>query len=179
MKRFLLLAGLGLLAVLAGPVLAAAITLPDSGQTTTLTATVSEQAQVTVPAGVAFAVTDVTQSTDSDAQSVSVSSIVLETATKQLKISLKANAVDFTPPVALATTWAAADVSWNDGTWTNATGNSNTLSEGSFIEVATAAADAASASVADLVFTLAAKSTVKRSGDHTLVVTWKFESIGT
>jgi hypothetical protein len=44
--------------------------------------------------------------------------------------------------------------------------------------VATCTADTATCSTTGLVFTLAAKTTVQRSGNHTLSVTWKFESIG-
>jgi hypothetical protein len=155
------------------------VTLPDTSQTTTLTASVSEQATVTVPAGVTFNVTDVTGSTAASAASVTVDNIVLATATKQLKVSVQANAAAFTPPVALATTWSASDVTWNAATWTSATGAANTLSNAAYTEVATCAADSASCSTTGLVFTLGAEPTVKRSGDHTLAITWKFESIGT
>lgn len=155
------------------------VTLPDSSQSTTLTANVSEQAQVTVPSGVTFNVTNVAASTAASGASVTVSNVVLATATKQLKVSLQASAADFTPPVALATTWAAGDVTWNAATWTNATGAAGTLSSTAYTAVATCAADAASCNTTGLVFTLGAKSTVKRSGNHTLAVTWKFESIGT
>lgn len=169
-------------ALLVVPMLAGAqstVTLPDTSQSTTLTANVSEQAQVTVPAGVTFNVTDVASSTAASAASVTVDNIVLATATKQLKVSIQANASAFTPPVALATTWSASDVTWNASTWTNATGASGTLSDAAYGEVATCAADVASCSTTGLVFTLGAKSTVKRSGNHTLAITWKFESIGT
>jgi hypothetical protein len=52
------------------------------------------------------------------------------------------------------------------------------LSAVSFTQVATCEAGAADCSTTDLVFTLGAKPTVNRSGSHTLVVTWKFEAIG-
>ena len=155
-----------------------AVTLTDTSQTTTLTANVSEQARVTVPAGVTFNVTNVTAATAATAASVTVDSIVLSTATKQLRVSLQGNAASFTPPVALATTWSAGDVTWNAATWTNATGASGTLSNAAYTAVATCAADATGCSTTGLVFTLGAKSTVNRAGNHTLVVTWKFESIG-
>lgn len=155
------------------------VTLPDTSQTTTLTANVSEQARVTVPAGVSFNVADVTVATSAAGASVTVDSIVLATATKQLKVSLQANAASFTPPVGGATTWSASDVTWGVAAWTNGTGASGTLSNSTYNEVATCTADAASCSTTGLVFTLAAKPTVRRSGNHTLVVTWKFESIGT
>jgi len=157
---------------------AAAITLPDSAQSTIMTATVSEQAQVTVPAGVLFSVNNVTASTAASGASVSVSNIVLASATKQLKISLQASAASFTPPVALATTWAPADVSWDTGSWTSAVGVIGTLSSGAYTEVATCALDTAACNTSALVFTLAGKPSVQRSGNHTLAVTWKFEAIG-
>ncbi len=151
---------------------------PDSSQSTTLTANVSEQAQVTVPSGVTFNVTNVSASTAASAASVTVGSIVLATVTKQLRVSLQASALSFTPSVALATTWAAGDVTWNAATWTNATGAAGTLSSTAYTAVATCAADTASCNTTGLVFSLAAKSTVKRSGNHTLAMTWKLESIG-
>ena len=154
------------------------VDLPDSSQQTTATANVSEQARVTVPAGVTFNVTDIGSNTPASAASVSIDRIVLATATKQLKVSLEAAAANFTPSVGGAVTWAAADVSWNAPTWTNATGATGTLSSSAFNEVATCAADSAACSTTGLVFTLASKTTVKRSGNHTLVMTWKFESIG-
>ncbi len=173
-------AGIALTLATAGAAAAqTTVPLPDTSQTTTLTSIVNEQARVAVPATVNFNVTDVTSSTAASAASVTVSNIVLDTATKQLKISIQANGASFTPPVTGATTWSATDVTWNAATWANATGASGTLSSSSFNEVATCDADAASCSTTGLVFTLAPKSTVKRSRNHTLSITWKFESIGT
>jgi hypothetical protein len=149
------------------------VTLPNTSQTSTLTANVSEQARVT------FNVTDIASSTAATAASVSIDNIVLATATKQLKVSLQGGAASFTPPVSGATTWSASDVTWNAATWTNGTGASGTLSNSSYNEIATCTADAATCSTTGLVFTLGAKTTVKRSGNHTLSVTWSFESIGT
>ncbi len=125
-----------------------------------------------------FNVANVAASTAATAASVTVSNIVLATSTKQLRVSLQGNAASFSPPVAGATTWGAADVTWNAPTWTNATGASGTLSNAAYSTVATCAADAADCSTTGLVLTLGAKSTVKRAGNHTLIVTWKFESIG-
>ncbi len=153
------------------------VTLPDTSQTTTVSANVSEQARVIVPSGITFNVTNIGVSTVASAATVTVDQIVTATATKQLKLSLQANAASFTPPVGGATTWAATDVSWNAAAWTNATGSTGTLSNSAYTTVATCQADAAACSTTGLVFTLAAKATVQRSGTHTLVVTWKFESI--
>ncbi len=160
------------------------VTLPDSTRTTTLSASVSEQATITVPAAVAFSVTNVTAQTTATDASISLANIVLATATKQVKISLMANAGSFTPSVGGATTWSATDVSWTTpngggGSWVNGVRVNGTLSSSVFGEVATCTADAASCSTTGLSFKLAAKPTVQRSGGHTLSVTWKVESIGT
>lgn len=146
----------------------------DTSRTSTLTATVSEQATVSVPSNVTFAVTNINNSTNSGAQPVTVTGIVTDSATKRLRISLKANAASFTSPGGTPT-WSASDVAWTS-TWTNATAANNTLNSASFSSVAECTADAVACSTADLVLTLGAKTTVKRAGDHTLQVTWKFES---
>jgi hypothetical protein len=153
------------------------VTLPDTAQTTTLTAVVGDQARVTVPAGVTFTVADITSNTPAAAVSVTVSNIVLASAAKQLRISLQAEAAAFTPPIGGAATWAAGDVSWAAAAWANASGTAGTLSSAAYNPVATCTADAASCSTAGLTFTLAANAAVKRSGSHTMVVRWKFESI--
>ncbi len=155
------------------------VALPDTSQTTTLTSSVSEQARVTVPANITFNVTDVNSSTAASAASVSVDSIVLASDTKQLRVSIRAAAASFTPPVAGATTWVASNVTWAAPSWSNGTGASGTLTDVAFIEVATCDADVTSCGTGNLIFTLAAKGSVKRSGNHTLNMTWKFESIGT
>jgi hypothetical protein len=156
------------------------VTLPDSSQTTTLTADVTEQAQVTVPATVSFNVGNVSASTPSSAASVSATDIVLSSATRQLQISIQAAAASFTPPVTGATTWAASDVSWNAPTWTGSSSPaSGTLSSSAYTTVATCDANVSTCATTALVFTLAAKPTITRSGNHTLVINWKFAGIGT
>ena len=153
------------------------ITLPDTSLTSTVSVNVSEQVRITVPAGVTFNVSNIGVSTVAAAVSITADQIVMASATKQLKISLQANAASFTPPVGGAVTWSAGDVTWNAATWTNATGSAATLSHSSSNTVATCQADAPNCSTTGLVFTLAPKSTVQRSGTHTLVVAWKLESI--
>jgi hypothetical protein len=72
------------------------VTLPDTSQTTVLTAVVNEQARVTFPSGVTFTVSDITGSTIASPAAVTISNIVLATATKQLKVSVQADAAAFT-----------------------------------------------------------------------------------
>ena len=153
------------------------VALPDTSQSTTVSVTVSEQARVAFPAGIAFNVTNVGRPTDAPAASVTIDRIVLASSS-QLRLSLRADSASFTPPVAGATTWDASDLSWNAATWTAATGLSGALSSSAFTTVATCHAGAAACNTTALVFSLGGKSTVQRSGSHTLVVTWKVESIG-
>jgi hypothetical protein len=178
-RRFISPLGtLALLALTTGVASAqAVVTLPDTSQQTTLSANVSEQCRIIVPAGIAFAVTDISAATAASGAAVTIDNIVLATASKKLKVSLQANAASFLPSVGGAITWSASDVSWAVAAWTNATGAAGTLSAGAYNEVATSAAGVAAMSTTALVFTLAPKTTVQRSGSHTLVMTWKVESI--
>jgi hypothetical protein len=179
-KWALRLSAIALLTAMAGTVSAqTTVTLPYTSPTTQtiVTATVSEQAQITLPTAVAFAVSNTAVSTNATAVSVTVNNIVLASSSKKLKLSIEASAANFTPPNTGDTTWAAGDISWVAGTWTNATGAAGTLSNTAFNEIATSDAGVASMSTTGLTFTLAAKSSVQRSGAHTLTVTWKVESI--
>jgi len=153
------------------------VSLPDTSQTTLMTAIVAEQARVVVPATITFNVANVGAATAAAAASVTVDNIVLASSTKQLKISLQASAANFTPPVAGAVTWAASDVTWNAATWSNGSGTAGTLDAALAREVALCNAGASTCSTTGLVFTLGAKSTVAVSGNHTLTVTWRFESM--
>jgi hypothetical protein len=175
-KELIIKAGLclGLSATIVNAFGQTAVTLPDTSQTTTLNANVAEQAKVQVPASISFAVNDISSSTASAGQSVTITNVVLDDASKQLVIAVQANAATFTPPVTGAATWAPGDVTWNAATWTNATGSTGTLSNSAYNTVATCTADAAACSTTALVFTLGPKLTVKRSGTHSLVITWKF-----
>jgi hypothetical protein len=155
---------------------AAQVTLPDTSQTTTFTANVSEQAVVSVPASITFNVTDVSSDTQATSDAtVSATTIVLADG-NALKVEIKANAASFTAPTGGSVTWSASDVSWDAATWTNGTGSSGQLSSAAYTQVAVSEANASSLSTSDLTFTLAAKSTVDRAGNHTLVATWKFSS---
>lgn len=157
--------------------------LPVNDQTTTFTAAVSEQARITVPAGVTFSVSNIAASNSQDI-AIAVQNIVLTTASRQLRISVKADSAAFTPPQSGATTWAATAVSWTSGpgggpnAWQNATGSAGTLSSASFNTVATCNPDVASCSIAKLPLTLGSATGVSRSGSYSLTVTWKFEAIG-
>jgi hypothetical protein len=166
-----------LVLALSGAGYAAVVTLPDESQTTTFTANVSEQANVTVPANVSWTVDSIASPTASAAQTVSATAVVLDDGSK-LRIEIAPDATDFTPPANGTVTWASSAISWV-GTWTNGTANDATMSAtaNTYVKVVDmTAANAASVSSADLVFTLAAKAGVDRAGAHTLSATWKFSS---
>lgn len=154
------------------------VSLPDSAQSTTFTASVAEQVTITVPAAVSFTVSNLANDVDATDASVTAANIVMSGAGKSLKISLKADAAAFTPPVALSTTYDAADVSWNAPAWTNGTGATGTLSSAGFNEVVTCQADVTGCNTANLKFTLKAHAGVQYAGSHTLTATWKIESVG-
>ena len=151
------------------------VILPDTSQTTGITVNIMEQATVTIPSSALFSVSNINTQTTSMPLTVSVSALMQNTTSTGVRLSLKANTALFTPPQAGAATWAAPDVSWLAATWTGATGSAGTLSNAAFTTVATCGI--AGCSTSGLVLTLASKPTVTRSGAHTLIVTWKIESL--
>ena len=130
-----------------------------------------------VPAAVPFNVTDKGIDTVASGATVTATDIVLASNTYGLKLSIMADAADFTPPAAGGATYAASDIVWAAGTWTHATGANGVMSSSSYGEVATCAANASDCSTNGLVFTLKANSGVKYSGAHRLSATWKVESV--
>jgi hypothetical protein len=154
--------------------------IPDTGSTTTLTAAVVEQADISLPASVTIDVPSVNAQSARPNHIVTISSIVLATDTKQLRLSIRANAAAFTMPPASTVTWNASDVSWTSTqSWTNATYSEGTLSDSAFNVVATCNAGVSSCSTTRLKFMLAPNPSIRRSGTYTIGITWKVESIGT
>ncbi len=152
------------------------VNLPDETQSTTLSADVAEQARIQVPSTIHFDVTNIGSTTQAPAASVAIDRIVLASAANQLAVSIRANAAAFTAPAVGGSTWSAEDVSWNAASWVRGTGSSGVLSNTVYQPVAVCDADVADCSTTQLAFSLAAKDTVRRSGSHTLNMTWKLES---
>lgn len=168
---------IGVFLAMAGPASADVVTLPDTSKTTTFTATVSEQAEVSASSAIAFAVEDVTSSTTNTSNaSVSATSIVIDNG-NTVKVEIQADASSFSAPTGGSVTWSAANISWDAPTWTGGTGASGELSAAGYTAVATSNANASELSTTALAFTLAAKATVDRAGAHTLAATWKFSSV--
>jgi hypothetical protein len=151
------------------------VALPNESQQSSIIATVMEQAQVSVPDEIVFDVTDVTQDTPISGLTVSATSVCLE-AGKALRIELKADAADFTPPSVGAPTWAASDVSWTAGSWTGGTGVAGTLSAAAYNKIAESNVNASELSNSDMAFTIVAKPTIQFAGEYTVMGTWRFSS---
>ena len=156
------------------------VTMPGNASSlTTLTAVVSDQARITVPSTVTFNVTNIAAATVASGVSFLADNIVLSSASATLNVSLIGNAATFTAPLA-SPTWAVADVSWGAGRVHRWHVRQPARSPRPPVAVATCAAAVATCGTtgSTLVFTLAPKTTVTRSGNHTLTMTWKFASIG-
>lgn len=161
--------------LLTRPVCVLAVALPNESQQTLIYASVMEQANLSVPDQIGFDVCDVTVDTVGSGLTVSATAVVLDSG-NALRIELKADAVDFTPPSGASVTWAASDVSWAAGVWTGGTGSSGTLANGVYHTVAESSVNASELSCADMSFTLVQKPAVNIAGEYTLTATWKFTS---
>ena len=154
------------------------IVLPDITKTTTLTAVVAEQADLSLPAAVTIDVPDVNAQSARPNQVVTISNIVLASATKQLRLSIRANAATFTKPPSSSVTWNASQLSWTSTqAWSNAVYSEGTLSDSAFNVVATCDAGVSSCSTTRLKFMLEPNPSIRRSGSYTIGITWKIESI--
>ena len=152
-----------------------ATNLPVENEQTEFVATVSEQAQLTVPATIEFDVTDVAQDTVESGVGVSATGCALVEG-NALRIEIQADAAAFTPATGTSETWDATDVSWDAPAWTGGTGASGSLSSAAYTKVADGNENASEVSTANLSFTLADNAAIDRAGSYTLSATWRFTS---
>ena len=165
----------------AGIASAGVVTLDDETQTTTFTATVSEQMDVSVTAAVAFSVLNTAIPTvQTGTVTVSATAIALDEGHK-LRIDIAPNEADFEESAAGGgPTWPSEAISWDAPVWTGGTGSSGTMSDTAddyHLVAQMTAANSTEVSTALLEFTLAANAAVTHAGDHTLACTWKFSSL--
>lgn len=161
--------------VAAAPRAQTTVILPDTSQTTGVVVNIMEHVTVTIPSTTVFNVANINAPTASTSMTVGAAAMTRRTTSTGVALSVRAAAPQFTPPHTGAPTWAADDVSWSAGTWTGGTASAGTLTTSAFNRVAACGTDGCSTST--FTFTLAPKPTVTRSGAHTLVVTWKIESL--
>ena len=135
----------------------------------------AESVNVSLPASVSFFVANVSASTtgspDPTAISFDSADLVLG---NRLRISVQADAADFTPPAGTAI--PASKVSWTTSGAVGGTGSNGTLSSSSYSQVYQSNPSPSFGSV-NVVWDLAAPGSGIRAGDHTLTVRWKLESV--
>jgi hypothetical protein len=143
---------------------------------TVLSALVPEQASLFAPSILTFSADDFRSGVAQKEVAVHVSGIVLESATKRLRISLIALSETFTSSLPQAPHLQASDVRWDAPPWINATGKAGQLSARQFQEIATSDPDILACSTDHLAFTLTRPAEEPHPGSYTLGLTWKVES---
>lgn len=162
-----------------GSAASAAVRIAMLGITALGAAVVSAGAQETVsiavPPAVSFSVTDVTRSTTGvpDPTRISFSMAALLPG-KSLRVSVQADAANFTPPSGAGI--PVAKVSWTISGASGGTGWNGALSSSSYALVFQSDPITVSGYV-DLAWTLAAPGSGIRAGVHLLTVRWRVESI--
>jgi len=149
-------------------------TLPDTSHVTTFTASIAEQAVVSIPFQIIWDVTDITASTTSTGNAIGATSVVLCDG-NALRIEIIAEGEDFCPPDGGSVSWKAVDVSWDAGTWTGGTGAAGTLTSEAYTRLADSNVNATELSSSSVTWTIAPK-VVDRAGYHEISTIWKFSS---
>jgi hypothetical protein len=136
----------------------------------------AETVTVTFPAATSFTVTDVTVTTtgNTDPQTFSYSASAL-TAGHALLVSVQANAANFSAPGGAGATIPCGNVSWTISSAQRGTGSPGTLST-AYTLVYTSQVNPTNGNV-KLHWFLAPPPSGIYAGAHTLVVTWKLESM--
>ena len=134
------------------------------------------QVNVTVPAFVSFAVTNVNVSTTGSPNPFTISFTKADHFNKlAFRISVKAVASSFTPPAGPSI--PASKVSWSIVSAQNGTGYNGTLSSTAYTIVYQSVPEPSSGSVS-LTWSLAAPgASGLRAGNHTLSLTWRLEAV--
>jgi hypothetical protein len=138
------------------------------------TAAFAESVNITLPSTVAFNVTNVTLNTGGGTSAISYTSASL-TLTHRLRIRIRADAAQFTPPAG-ASTIPAANVSWTTSGASGGTGYSGTLTAASFTRVFLSNPSPTTGSV-NVTWTLSAPGASIRAGSHRLTAHWRVESV--
>jgi hypothetical protein len=141
----------------------------------TLQAARCQSVSLDFPAVVNFDVSDVGRASSGspDPFTLRFSSAMLG-AGSSLRISVKANAANFTPPSGAAI--PSANLSWTIQSATGGAGSPGTLSAASYSVVYLSTANPVSGSVG-MRWSLAAPGAGIRAGLHTLTMTWKVEAL--
>ena len=135
----------------------------------------SESVDITLPATVSFNVRDVTATTTGSPNPTTISFIDAQlTSGKAFRISVKADAIGFTPPSGAAI--PASYVSWTTSGAAGGSGSNGTLSFDTYNQVYQSNINPVTGSV-DISWNLAAADTGVHAGEHILTLRWKLESV--
>lgn len=134
----------------------------------------ADDVRITLPASIAFAVTNVTVATAGSPGTTSVAFSNLDVPNgRVLRISVKADG-NFVPPGGAPI--PASNVSWTVGSARNGVGSAGTLSTSTYNQLFQSAAGRRNGDV-NVSWSLAAPGVAIRAGVHRLTVRWKLESI--
>ena len=134
-----------------------------------------ETIDITLPANISFDVVDVKEDTEAD--SITLSYIDANLIFRYLlRISIKANAANFTRPSNAGDYIAANSVSWTTSNATGGFGVNGTLSSVTYNIVYRSTKNPGNGNLL-INFKLAAPGCGIRAGEHTLNCTWKIESL--
>jgi hypothetical protein len=136
-----------------------------------------ESVQVVLPAAVSFTVFDVSvpAAGSPDPTRLEFTAIDLQ-AGNALRVSVQAEAANFTPPAPGGSPIPASRISWTTSGAQGGAGTSGTLSDSAYGQVFQSSTAASSAQV-DVHWTLAAVGGGVRAGWHDLTLRWKLESV--
>ena len=141
----------------------------------TSSAPADETVTITVPMSVTFYVFDVGSSTVADENPTTIGFTGASlTAGRSLRISVKAEAADFTPPGGDGI--PESNVSWTTSGAVGGSGSNGQLSSVSYTQVFQSNADPTAGSV-DVSWSLSSTGAGIQAGNHTLVIRWKLESV--
>jgi len=176
-KRFALLLGA---CCLAGSVFAGTQSLPITGFTQTMTATVGEQVTINdMPNQVGWTVNNVNVATAGTANGTfQFTNIVLGNGRK-FRVSIKASTAAFSAPLGAGATYLPGDVSWGVSNWSGGVlGTAGIMSDTTFNTIVESGANPAGPfNCSDLVFTLAAKPAIDRAGAYIITADYRLDSI--
>jgi hypothetical protein len=136
----------------------------------------ADTVDITIPTSVTFTVVNISASTTGTPAPFTVifSNAKLKN-TDALRISVRANAVDFTPPNG-NTKIPAANVTWTTSGVLGGTGSNGTLSSTQYTQVYQSNVDPSFGRVR-ITWRLTGAPVGIRSGSHTLSLSWKLEAV--
>jgi hypothetical protein len=138
-------------------------------------AALSESVDITLPTTVSFGVRDIANNTTGSPNPTTISFVDAQLASgRALRISVKADAIGFTPPSGAAI--PVSYVSWTTSGAAGGSGSNGSLSFVTYNQVYQSNIDPVTGSV-DISWSLAPTDPGVYAGEHILTLRWKLESV--